>query len=352
MIPSAAPVRVVAPSAALVREALVEAGEPDPGEAVSVALLTGGASRDAWIIAGGAGRYVLKRDPLEEKTPWSSRHREYLGALAAYHAQVPVARPVCYEAAGGRFVSAAIISVWSDGTASPRQILAMHDSAASRNALLQDIGRAAGRLSGVAVTAAIGEKDTNDHVSPAADAVQGLSSSDILSATLADFSQDLSRLAPDRTVMAIGLRWLMLNRPPIAAPVLVHGDFRLGNLMVGKGGLCALIDWEFCRGGDPATDLGFFCMRPWRFGHDQQRAGGLGDLGPLLDGYNATSNFAMTPARVHYAEVLGQLWWGLYCLRNSRAYRDGEHRSLQRLVLGRRIAEIEWDLLKLMDEVH
>ncbi len=350
MTEAVCPTGATAPKAGLVREALLDASEPDPGVEMTVTPLPGGASRDAWIIRGRERVYVLKRDPLDETKPWSSRQREYRGALAAYQADVPVARPVLYEPAGGRFVSASIISAWSDGSSSPRRILAAHDTVAARVALLKEIGRAAGRLSRVDVAAAIGANDADDHVSPTRRHGQGDTDVDILSATLADFAQDLLRLAPHRSVLAIALRWLMLNRPPLAAPVLVHGDFRLGNLMVGDRRLNALIDWEFCRSGDPATDLGFFCIRPWRFGNDQNRAGGLGDLDPLLDGYCEASAFAMTPERIHYGEVLGQVWWGLYCLRNTSAYLNGEHQSLQRLVLGRRVAEIEWDLLSLMDE--
>ena len=47
-----------------------------------------------------------------------------------------------------------------------------------------------------------------------------------------------------------GLRWLRLNPPPPPArECLVHGDFRLGNLIVDESGLAAVIDWELCHVG-------------------------------------------------------------------------------------------------------
>jgi aminoglycoside phosphotransferase (APT) family kinase protein len=42
--------------------------------------------------------------------------------------------------------------------------------------------------------------------------------------------------------------------------VLVHGDFRFGNLIWNGGELAAVIDWERATIGDPMQDLGFMCM--------------------------------------------------------------------------------------------
>jgi aminoglycoside phosphotransferase (APT) family kinase protein len=47
---------------------------------------------------------------------------------------------------------------------------------------------------------------------------------------------------------------------PVAEPVLVHGDFRFGNLIWDCGRLAAVIDWERASTGDPMQDLGFMCM--------------------------------------------------------------------------------------------
>ena len=75
-----------------------------------------------------------------------------------------------------------------------------------------------------------------------------------------------------------GLRWLRLHSPPAVEPRLVHGDFRLGNLIVDDDGLAAVIDWELCHAGDPAEDLAWLQIRSWRFGNDElpgRRRGGV-----------------------------------------------------------------------------
>jgi aminoglycoside phosphotransferase (APT) family kinase protein len=43
-------------------------------------------------------------------------------------------------------------------------------------------------------------------------------------------------------------------------PVLVHGDFRLGNVLCQAGRAVAVVDWEIWSVGDPRTDLGWFLL--------------------------------------------------------------------------------------------
>ena len=79
-------------------------------------------------------------------------------------------------------------------------------------------------------------------------------------------------------------RWLIDHRPPPVEPVVVHGDFRLGNLIVGDDGLRAVIDWELAHLGDPMEDLGWLCVKAWRFGQRPPVAG-LGEYDELFAAY-------------------------------------------------------------------
>ncbi|WP_343395047.1 phosphotransferase family protein [Candidatus Amarobacter glycogenicus] len=48
--------------------------------------------------------------------------------------------------------------------------------------------------------------------------------------------------------------------PVSPAPTIVHGDYRLGNMMLGSdepGRVVAVLDWEMCTLGDPLSDLGY-----------------------------------------------------------------------------------------------
>ena len=41
---------------------------------------------------------------------------------------------------------------------------------------------------------------------------------------------------------------------------VVHGDYRLGNLIVDRGEVRAVVDWELCTLGDPLADLGYLAL--------------------------------------------------------------------------------------------
>lgn len=198
---------------------LAEAAEPD-GMTPEVEPLPGGSSRDSWLVTVGERRYVLKRDPLHERIPATSRLREFEAARAARDAGVPVAPPIWYEPAGGRFGSAGVLSAHVPGTSSPRQVQALD---VARNGLVRDIGRAAGLLAKTAVPESWGEPK------------------DPLNTVLAEISGGLDFLAAERPVLALAYRWAELHRPS-ARPVLLHGDFRVGNFMVDTTGLTAVID--------------------------------------------------------------------------------------------------------------
>ena len=53
------------------------------------------------------------------------------------------------------------------------------------------------------------------------------------------------------------LRWFRANRPTVPETTLVHGDFRIGNMLVDGDELTGVLDWEFARAGDPLYDLGY-----------------------------------------------------------------------------------------------
>ncbi|MCW2958545.1 MAG: phosphotransferase family protein [Solirubrobacterales bacterium] len=58
-------------------------------------------------------------------------------------------------------------------------------------------------------------------------------------------------------------QWLTDNMPETERATIVHGDFRLGNVMYARTSparLNAIFDWEMCTIGDPLADVGYLCM--------------------------------------------------------------------------------------------
>lgn len=72
--------------------------------------------------------------------------------------------------------------------------------------------------------------------------------------------------------------WLKANLPDSPDATIVHGDFRLGNVMyenTAPARLNAILDWEMSTIGDPLADVGYLCMM-WSQADDP--SGGLFDL--------------------------------------------------------------------------
>jgi aminoglycoside phosphotransferase (APT) family kinase protein len=62
-------------------------------------------------------------------------------------------------------------------------------------------------------------------------------------------------------VEAVGA-WLKQNLPDSPAATIVHGDYRLGNVLLAPeppSAIAAVLDWEMSTIGDPLADLGYFC---------------------------------------------------------------------------------------------
>ena len=127
----------------------------------------------------------------------------------------------------------------------------------------------------------------------------------------------------------------------------VHGDLRLGNLIIGPDSLQAVIDWELVHAGNPAEDLGWLCVKAWRFGAGLPAAG-LGTREELLAAYRAAGGADISLDELRWWEILGTLRWGVICMTQAEAHLSGAHRSVELAAIGRRVCEQEWDLLLLL----
>jgi aminoglycoside phosphotransferase (APT) family kinase protein len=145
----------------------------------------------------------------------------------------------------------------------------------------------------------------------------------------------------------LGLRWLEAHRPASPRTTVVHGDFRLGNLFVDREGLAGVLDWELAHLGDPVEDLGWYCVRAWRFGSPLP-AGGMGTREELLDAYAAAGGDPVDPEALGWWELLGTVKWGLICVLQAQVHLSGAARSVELATIGRRVCENEWDVLGLL----
>ena len=128
----------------------------------------------------------------------------------------------------------------------------------------------------------------------------------------------------------------------------MHGDYRIGNVIFGAEGVRSILDWELVHIGDPAEDLGWFCVRAWRFGSDDRPAGGIGTREELIASYQRAGGTGVDLDRVRFWEVFGNLKWAIICIVQAKTHLDGLVRSVDLAAIGRRTAETEIELLNLI----
>jgi aminoglycoside phosphotransferase (APT) family kinase protein len=174
--------------------------------------------------------------------------------------------------------------------------------------------------------------------------VPGLASQDPLD----HFEQVLDGLGEPSPALAFAFRWLRTHRPPAGDPVVVHGDFRNGNGIVApEEGLRAVIDWELSHLGDPLEDLGWFCIRAWRFG-SRLPVGGFGRYDEIIGGYEATSGRKVDRDALRWWQIMGTARWAVICLMQGATHWQGHRRTVELAATGRRAAEAEFDLMLLL----
>jgi aminoglycoside phosphotransferase (APT) family kinase protein len=164
--------------------------------------------------------------------------------------------------------------------------------------------------------------------------------------------EELDEVGEPHPAIELGLLWLRENRPPEREPVVVHGDYRIGNLVVREDGLAGVLDWEFAHLDDPVRDLAFSLVRAWRFGVPQKRLGGVGPVEPYLERYNELTGRGVTAAELDYWELAGNVGWAIGCLTQMQRHLSGRDRSVELAILGRLGAEVEYEIVHLLERVE
>jgi aminoglycoside phosphotransferase (APT) family kinase protein len=164
---------------------------------------------------------------------------------------------------------------------------------------------------------------------------------------IATYRAYLDEMPEPHPVLEWTLRWLETNAPPMGETVLCHRDFRTGNYMVDDDALTAILDWEFAGWGDPHEDIAWFCARCWRFAGPRLDAGGIAARDVFYRAYEQAAGRTIDPALVQYWEAMAHVRWAVIALQQAMRHRSGNEVSLELALIGRRIAEIEYECLKL-----
>jgi aminoglycoside phosphotransferase (APT) family kinase protein len=165
------------------------------------------------------------------------------------------------------------------------------------------------------------------------------------------YEQIYRAITPDpHAAIELAFRHLRTHMPATRTVAVVHGDYRVGNVICGPEGVRAVLDWELAHLGDPMEDLGWLCVRAWRFGNDHLPVGGMGTREQLFAAYEAAGGAPINRMHAHYWELFGNLKWAIICIMQAKTHLDGSRNSVEHASLGRRISEVELELLNLLED--
>ena len=170
---------------------------------------------------------------------------------------------------------------------------------------------------------------------------------DLVAEIVARYRSYLDKRPESHPVMEWGLRWLEVNAPPVMQR-LGHGDFRTGNFLVNEEGLTAILDWEFADWADPHADIAWFCAKCWRRDAIDREAGGVAPRHPFYCGYeDETGTKCIDRDVVAYWELMAHVRWAIIALQQVDRFLSGTSKRLEHALLGRRIAELEFEILRM-----
>lgn len=163
--------------------------------------------------------------------------------------------------------------------------------------------------------------------------------------------RDMDWVGEARPVLEVALQWLLKNAPEPMTPVMCHGDFRIGNILVGPEGLNAIIDWEFAHIGDPRGEISWALVKTWRFGRTDLRFGGIADAEEFVSRYNHHAGRQIAMKDLHYWELLGNVRWAVGASMQAARHRKGLQPDVEFAVLGRMGSMLECEILDLLEQI-
>ena len=297
--------------------------------------LSGGANMESWAFDYGNRELVLRRVPGagerdENIARISIESEARIIALAGEHGvtappMLGILTPE--DDLGDGFLMGRIA-----GETLPHKILGNPSFAEAEKALTAQCAQELAKIHAIPIDSLPGDV-------PEADAA----------ALLEDLQQRYGEYGAQIPIYDYAFRWLADHLPAPAELRFLHGDFRMGNLMIDENGIAAVLDWEIAHIGDPVQDLSYVCTPSWRFTRHDRPVGGFGATEPYLQAYEAAGGVAVDRERFRWWLIYSTLWWGVACLSMTNIWRTGMDRSLERTVIGRRTSEVEIDLLLLFD---
>lgn len=281
------------------------------------------------VETGGARQRLVSRQETYQgpHSPFLAPAEQYRVMERVHRHGFRVPRPVfLYDDADG--MGAGFVTEFVSGQTLPKRIIESAEFADLRPRLAREFGELLAAL----------------HAMPAAEFDFLQTRADSIDPLQAQRTR-MDTYGRPRPALELALRWLERQRPPAEMQVLLHGDFRVGNLMVGPRGVTAVLDWECAHLGSSIEDIGWLGMRSWRFGRPGLPVGGIAEWAPFIDAYEGAGGRRIDLDHVRYWSIFGLVRWTVLNLMQGFGHVHGTRRGLVFAACGRNADLIEYELL-------
>jgi len=152
-------------------------------------------------------------------------------------------------------------------------------------------------------------------------------------------------LEPD-PVLTEARIWLRENAPADVETCLVHGDYKMDNVMYKKDEIVAIFDWEMATLGDPHDDLGWVCMRYYEV---EGLIQGIMDRDWFIETYQRISGRKVDPARLRYWQVFSNVKMAAITLTGAQRWVSGKSTKNVLALLPLLMPKLHQDIIELLE---
>ncbi len=319
---------------------LAEEARANSVNVVELTKLSYGAIQENWFVLAdfsngifeGSQKFCLRMDAPTSIDDSHKRHEEFFLLKLAFEEGVRVPEPIFFCRDPSILGREFFITRWIEGNADGRNITRQKLSVSARRKLICEIAE---QLAAIHKIKPKGKSANflKDYNSSSAKKV------------IADYRAALDDLPETSAAIEWGLRWAELNIPKNTEKLFCHRDYRVGNLLINKGQLTAVLDWEFANWSDPMEDIAWFCAKCWRFGADTREAGGIGQRSDFYNYYEEKSGRKVDKNAVFFWEVLAHIRWAIIARRQGERFASSGENSLEPAMTAYISPQLEWEII-------
>jgi len=299
----------------------------------------GGASRETWLVdaewtengARTVRPLIIRRDPTASVLE-SDRRTEFEVLRAVRSIPLPVPRMYWLEE-DGRWLERPFMTMERVAGVAPPVVFPPGESDATRQTIAEEFASYLARIHRAdwhALGLAFLDAPTSGEVTARRQVER--------------WEREYQRAKiEERPVLALALQWLATHLPQRSEIVLVHADYRAGNVLYDNGHITAILDWEMAHLGDPMEDLAWAVLPFWSSGGLCQ---GLLPREEMVAAYGRAGGAPIDAERLFFYEVLGAVKMAVICLTGVKSYCEGRNYETVLALVGFMVPRLEADLIE------